>query len=96
MMIPKIIPFKTEIIYLTGFLEILLGICLLIPKLSVYSGWILIVFFLLLIPANIYASMKHIDYQKGTFYGNGLAYLWIRIPLQIIFIVWTYLSSIKS
>lgn len=96
MMIPPIIPLKTEIIYLTGLLEILLGICLLIPRLSVYSGWTLIAFFLLLLPANIYAAIKHIDYQKATFYGNGLTYLWFRIPLQILFIVWTYISSIKS
>jgi uncharacterized membrane protein len=96
MMIPSIIPLKTEIIYLTGLLEILLGICLLIPRLTVYTGWILIAFFIVLLPANIYAAIKHIDYQKGTFDGNGLNYLWFRIPLQVFFIVWTYISSIKN
>jgi uncharacterized membrane protein len=95
LMIPPMIPFKTEIIYLTGLLEILLGICLLIPRLSIYSGWILIVFFILLLPANIYASIKHIDYQKATFDGNGLDYLWFRIPLQFLFIAWMYFSTIK-
>ena len=96
MMIPPIIPLKTEIIYLTGLLEILLGIGLLIPNLKFYTGWILIIFFILLLPANIYASINHIDYQKGTFDGNGLTYLWFRIPLQILFIVWTYISAIKN
>lgn len=95
MMIPPIIPFKTEIIYVTGCLEVILGICLLVPRLSVYSGWILIVFFMLLLPANIYASIKHIDYQKASFDGNGLSYLWFRIPLQFLFIMWTYVSTIK-
>ncbi|MFN3848119.1 MAG: hypothetical protein ACK4NY_01765 [Spirosomataceae bacterium] len=95
LMIPPMIPLKTEIIYFTGFLEILLGICLLIPRLSIYSGWILIAFFILLLPANIYASIKHIDYQKATFDGNGLDYLWFRIPLQFLFIAWTYFSTIK-
>jgi uncharacterized membrane protein len=55
----------------------------------------LIVFFVLLLPANINAAIKHIDYQKGTFEGQGLNYLWFRIPLQILFIVWTYMSAIK-
>jgi uncharacterized membrane protein len=96
MMIPPIIPSKNEIIYLTGLLEILLGIGLLIPKLSVYSGWVLIALFIVLLPANIYSAIKHIDYQKGTFDGNGLNYLWFRIPLQILFIIWTYISSIKN
>lgn len=96
MMIPPIIPLKNEIIYLTGLLEILLGICLLIPRLTVYTGFILIAFFIVLLPANIYAAIKHIDYQKGTFDGNGLNYLWFRIPLQVFFIFWTYISSIKN
>lgn len=95
MMIPTIIPYRIEIVYLTGIFEILLGICLLIPGLRVYSAWILILFFLLVLPANIYAAINHVDYQKGTFDGNGLAYLWFRVPLQIVFILWTYLSSIK-
>ncbi|MFN3301348.1 MAG: hypothetical protein ACK41Z_14270 [Sediminibacterium sp.] len=96
MMIPPVIPLKTEIVYLTGFLEIFLGICLLIPRLSVYAGWVLIIFFILLLPANIYASIKQIDYQKASFDGNGLMYLWFRMPLQILFIAWTYLSAIKA
>jgi uncharacterized membrane protein len=96
MMIPPNIPFKTEIIYLTGVIEILLGVGLLIPKLSIYSGWFLIFFLLLLLPANIYSSLKHIDYQKATFDGNGLSYLWFRIPLQLIFMIWTFVSTIKN
>lgn len=95
MIIPKIIPFKEAIVYLTGVFEILLAIMLLIPKFKNISGWILIVFLLLMLPANIYASINNVNYQKGTLDGNGLTYLWFRIPLQILFIVWTYISSIK-
>lgn len=95
MMIPSIVPLKTEITYLTGVLEILLGIALLIPSLRIYAGWSLVVFFILLLPANIYAAINRIDYQKGTFDGSGLSYLWFRVPLQMLFIVWVYLSTIK-
>ena len=95
MMIPKFIPFKESVIYLTGIFEILLAISLLIPKLRFISGWVLIIFFLLLLPANIYASIHKVNYQNGTFDGNGLLYLWFRIPLQILFIVWTYISAIR-
>jgi len=95
MMMPPIIPFKNEIVYVTGCLEVILGICLLIPRLSVYSGWVLTTFFLLILPANIYASIKHVDYQKASFDGNGLSYLWFRIPLQLLFIAWTQFSIIK-
>jgi len=95
MMIPKFIPFKESFVYLTGIFEILLAIGLLIPKLRFISGWVLIIFFLLLLPANIYASIHKVNYQNGTFDGNGLLYLWFRIPLQILFIVWTYISAIR-
>ncbi len=95
MMIPSIFPLKTEMIYITGVLEILLGVALLIPSVSVYAGWFLIVFFILLLPINIYAAINHIDYQKRTYDGNGITYLWFRVPLQILFIAWTYLSTIK-
>ena len=95
MMIPQFIPFKESFVYITGIFEILLAIGLLIPKLKVISGWTLIVFLLLMLPANIYASMNNVNYQKGTFDGNGLAYLWFRIPLQILFIIWTYIGTIR-
>ncbi|MEO1013041.1 MAG: hypothetical protein AAFX53_17215, partial [Bacteroidota bacterium] len=95
MMLPQFIPLKTSFVYITGLFEILLAIGLLIPNLKMISGWTLIIFLLLMLPANIYASIHNINYQKGTFDGNGLSYLWFRIPLQFLFIVWTYISSIR-
>src|SRR5688500_3169869 len=95
MMLPDFIPYKTEIIYLTGVIEIAAAIGLLVPAFRIPVAWLLIVFFIALLPANIYAAIKQIDYQKGTFDGHGLNYLWFRIPLQILFILWTYISSIK-
>ena len=96
MMLPGFIPYKTETVYLTGIIEIAAAIGLLIPNFRIITAWLLIVFFLLILPANIYAAIKHIDYQKGTFEGNGVRYLWFRIPLQILFVIWTYLSAIKG
>ena len=95
MMIPEFIPFRENFVYLTGIFEILLAIGLLIPNLKVITGWTLIIFLLLMLPANIYASINNVNYQKGTFDGNGLAYLWFRIPLQILFIIWTYICTIR-
>jgi uncharacterized membrane protein len=96
MMLPDFIPYKTETVYLTGIIEIAAAIGLFIPNFSVITAWLLITFFILILPANIYAAIEHIDYQKGTSEGNGLTYLWFRVPLQIFFIVWTYLSAIKN
>jgi uncharacterized membrane protein len=95
MMIPGFIPFKTGMVYLTGFVEIVAAIGLLVPQFRVLTAWLLMLFFVLLLPANIKAAIEQIDIETGTFTGSGLNYLWLRIPLQILFIVWTYISSIR-
>ncbi|MBN8859294.1 MAG: hypothetical protein J0H29_12955 [Sphingobacteriales bacterium] len=96
MMLPGFIPYKTTTVYLTGIIEIAAATGLLIPGTTVIAARLLIAFFILILPANIYAAAKHIDYRKGTPDGNGPAYLWFRIPLQIFFIIWVYLSSVKG
>jgi len=95
MMIPDFIPYKLEMVYVTGIIEIVGAIGLQIPRFRALAAWMLIVFFLLILPANIKAAIEQIDYQKGTYEGPGLVYLWFRVPLQILLIIWTYLSSIK-
>jgi len=96
MMLPDFIPFKIKIIYLTGIIEIAAAIGLFIPDFKTITALFLILFFIIILPANIYAAIKNVDYQKATFNGNGLRYLWFRIPLQILFIAWTYFLWIKS
>src|SRR5690554_2922160 len=95
MMLPEIIPFKIAVVYCTGIVEIIAAIGLLIPQFRVITGWGLILFFILILPANIHASLNNIDYQNGTSNGFGIDYLLFRIPLQILFIVWVYYSAIK-
>lgn len=96
MMLPGFIPYKTQIVYLTGILELLAAIGLFIPSCRVTIAWLLIVFFILILPANIYAAIRQIDYQKANFAGNGMNYLGFRIPLQMVLIVWVYFSAIKN
>jgi uncharacterized membrane protein len=95
MMIPDFVPYKTQLVFITGVVELLAAIGLLIPDLKTITGIMLIIFFVLILPANIYAAINNINYQTATFTGNGLRYLWFRVPLQFLFIVWTYLVAIK-
>jgi len=95
MMIPGFIPFKPALVYLTGFFEIIAAIALLVPRLQEVTGWLLIVFFLLMLPANINAAIKHVDHEKGTYEGKGIKYLWFRVPLQALFITWVYLNAVQ-
>lgn len=90
MMIPTFIPFKKAIVYFTGLIEIAAAILLLFPAYRLATGWFLIAFFIALLPANIYAAINHIDYQKGNYDGGGRQYLWFRVPLQLFFILWVF------
>ncbi|MEZ5015732.1 MAG: hypothetical protein R2800_01665 [Flavipsychrobacter sp.] len=95
MMVPDVVPFKKEMVYATGVLEVLFGIGLLVPSLRVYTAWALIAFLVLMLPANIKAAIERVDYQNATYTGAGLGYLWFRVPLQVVFIVWTYLAGVR-
>jgi len=96
MMVPAFIPYKTELVYITGLLEAAAAIGLLLPAYKKMTGYLLIVFFILLLPANIYAAIKQVNLESATFNGDGPSYLWYRIPLQLFFIAWVYFSCIRS
>ena len=44
LMVPASVPFKKELVYLTGIAEIILGLALLLPSIRYYTGILLIVF----------------------------------------------------
>jgi uncharacterized membrane protein len=45
---------------------------------------------MVMLPANVYAALHHIDYEKATTGGKGPGSLWFRVPLQFFFIAWVY------
>ena len=95
MMMPGFIPYKKRLVYLTGLIEIAAAAGLLIFPLSRITAWLLILFFVLVLPANIRAAVGNVNYQKGDSNGSGVRYLWFRIPLQLFFILWVYFFAIK-
>ena len=96
MMLPPFIPCKEFTVYLTGIMEIVFGLLLLFPKCRKRTGIILIIFFILILPVNIYAALHHVNLKTADFTGHGPVYLWFRIPLQLFFICWVYMFSIKK
>ncbi len=95
MMIP-FIPFSTAVVYATGVIELAAAVGLLIPKVRVVTAYLLIAFFIVLLPANVYAAYNHLNIQAGDYTGRGLLYLLYRIPLQLFFIGWIYFFFIKN
>lgn len=95
LMIPDRIPFKQEIVFITGILEIVAGIALLFPTLRHGTGIFLIAFFILILPANIHAALRRVDYQKNSFEGKGPGYLGFRVPFQIFLMLWVWYFSVR-
>jgi uncharacterized membrane protein len=96
MMLPDFIPFKLGMVYFTSFVEIAAAVGLLIPALRYWTGVLLILFFILVLPANINAAIKQVDLKNASYTGKGLSYLWFRVPLQILFIVWVWYFAIRK
>ncbi|WP_316830167.1 hypothetical protein [Pedobacter aquatilis] len=94
-MIPLFIPKKVELIIFTGILEIIFAIGLCIESTRCYTGIALIIFFILILPANIYAAKHQINYENLYKPGPGIKYLWFRIPFQFFLIGWVWYFSIR-
>ncbi len=95
MMLPSSTPAKKQIVIITGFIEILAAIGLLVSLTIKLTGILLILFFVLILPANIYAALKNVNLEKANYTGNGINYLWFRIPEQLLFISWVYWFAVK-
>ncbi|MBC7538472.1 MAG: DUF2071 domain-containing protein [Bacteriovorax sp.] len=84
--IPSFFSMKLEIIYITGILEIILAIGLLIPRLQHVSAFIITIYFIILIPVHIYISYYGIEILGIE--NHGL--LWVRTLFQYVLILWAY------
>lgn len=85
-MMPEILPYKIELVYLTGILEVVFAFGLLVERYSKWTSIALVLFLLAILPANIVGAFKRVELGGME---NGPAYLYFRIPLQLLFVVWT-------
>jgi uncharacterized membrane protein len=74
-------------VYVSGFFEILGGIGLMIPLVSVAAAWGLISLFIAVFPANIYMTLHNIPVE-GIPHSQAL-YI-ARLPFQAVLIAWAY------
>ena len=89
-MLPPSIPYRVELIYLTGFLELLGAIGIWIPSLMKLTGICLILMLVGILPANIYSAINHVEFGG---HNAGPKYLIVRVPFQLFVIWWTYFAT---
>ena len=90
LIVPPIIPYAKEVVYISGIFEILGGIGILIPKLRRQAAFGLILLLIIVFPANIYMAIYNI--QLGGILNNSILQ-WLRLPLQMVFIGYVYWCS---
>ena len=92
-MMPDFMPAKRELVYFTGVIELLAVVGLLWSKTARLASILLIIFFVLVLPANIAGSLKSVQFG-GMEYGPW--YLLFRILLQIFLIWWTWYFGLRT
>jgi len=80
-MVPEQFPFPRQLVFVTGILEILGAIGLLIPQVRTAAGICLAILFVAMFPANIKAAIKKVPLR-----GQSATPLWLRLPMQVLFI----------
>ena len=89
-MLPPSVPYRVELIYLTGVFELLGAVGVWIPKLMRITGVCLILMMLAVLPANIYSAFNHVEFGGHEY---GPLYLLVRLPFQLFVIAWIYVAT---
>ena len=82
--VPPYLPLHLELVYLSGFFEIALGLLLLVPRFSRLAAWGIIALLIAVFPANIFLY-EHQELVPAS----PTAHL-LRLPLQGVFILWAF------
>tara|TARA_B100000900_G_scaffold175704_1_gene149061 strand:- start:105 stop:437 length:333 start_codon:yes stop_codon:yes gene_type:complete len=86
--VPPFLPYKLELVLISGLAEVILGFMLLYPKMRFFAGNGLILLLVLVYPANIYLA-----YTNGAALDTSPLVAWGRLPFQFVFIGMAYLHS---
>ena len=86
-MIQDFLPYPLEIVYLSGSIEIMLGIGVCIPATRSISAIGIILMLIAIFPANINMAIHAEEWKYSPFL------LYLRLPLQLLLIYWAYLYT---
>ncbi len=81
---PPYLPFHRPLVLLSGAIELILGVLLLIPRSSRFAAWGLIALLIAVFPANIYL-FQHQEIVRVS----PIVHL-LRLPMQGVLILWAF------
>ena len=88
---PPYLPWHLELVYLSGFIEIVLGALLLWEKTRWVGAWGIILLLVAIYPANIYLAFN--EAPQAALGVSSLMASWVRLPMQFLFVGLAYWHS---
>lgn len=89
-MMPKWLPAHHELVLISGLFEIAGGLGLLSSTTQVFAAWGLIALFVAIFPANVNMAVNKLPLAGKPVPSWAL---WLRLPLQLVFIGWAWLFT---
>ncbi len=83
--VPRVLPMKRAIVYVSGVAEAALGVALLFPRTQSLAAWGLIALFIAVFPANVSQALRKIPFGTAPLWVT-----WARLPFQAVFIAWAW------
>lgn len=89
-MLVGFLPYPLMLNYLSGAIEILLGVGVMVPQTRRISAWGIIALLVAVFPANINMALH------AQQWGMSAAGLYLRLPVQFLLIWWAYIYTRPS
>jgi uncharacterized membrane protein len=82
---PPYLPWHLELVYLSGAIEIVLAMLLILPRTRRFASWGMMGLLVAVFPAHIHAAMN-----PETLPIVPTAVIWLRMPFQAVLIAWAW------
>ena len=90
---PPYLPWHEELVYLSGAIEIGLGVLLLPERTRSLAAWSLMALYVAVFPANLQMALAPVSFD-GVSVPPLLA--WLRLPLQLVLLYWAYQYTARA
>lgn len=88
--VPPAFPAPYALVWISGVIEVALGIALLFPRTRRAAGFALVALYVAVFPANIYMALANVQLRGLPAWADqpSVTALWMRLPFQLVFIAW--------
>lgn len=90
-MMPDYLPAHVFLVQLSGVIEVLLGVGMLVPRTRRWAAWGYLALLVAVFPANLEMALHPQEWPELSPAG-----LWARLPFQLVFAGWAWWTCLAS